>query len=106
MEAWTITDDPEQRRFEIRAAGELSGFVEYRRRPGVVALVHTEVLPGFQGRGVAGRLISGVLERARAAALSVLPLCPYVRDYIAKHDEYLDLVPAARRKHYRLPADT
>jgi hypothetical protein len=34
----------------------------------------------------------------------VLPLCPFVRGWIARHEDYLDLVPAAARQKYDLPA--
>jgi predicted GNAT family acetyltransferase len=59
----------------------------------------------FQGQGVGGRLICAVLDTARNQHLTVLPFCPFVRGYIAKHpDDYLDLVPADLREHFELPA--
>jgi uncharacterized protein len=40
----------------------------------------------------------------RRQGIAVLPFCPFVRGYIAKHpDEYLELVPAAQRHHFDLP---
>jgi len=35
----------------------------------------------------------------------VLTQCPYVSAWIARHPEYLDLVPPARRQAYGLPLD-
>jgi hypothetical protein len=36
----------------------------------------------------------------------VLPLCPFVRGYIAGHpDDYLDLVPEDQRENFQLPAE-
>jgi hypothetical protein len=32
----------------------------------------------------------------------VLPYCPFVKSYIQKHPEYLDLVPAERRASFDL----
>jgi len=32
----------------------------------------------------------------------VLPFCPFVRGFIEKHNEYLDLVPVERRAQFKL----
>ena len=102
---FTVADVPTRQRFEIRAGDELAGFTEYRRSRGLIAFLHTEVASEFQGHGVASRLISAVLDTARNQHLTVLPFCPFVRGYIAKHpDDYLDLVPADLREHFELPA--
>jgi uncharacterized protein len=102
---YTVVDAPEEERFEIRAGQELAGFTTYKRRGDVIAFIHTEVAPEHEGKGVAGRLISGALDAARSQGLGVLPFCPFVRGYIAKHPaEYLDLVPPNLRKDFELPA--
>jgi hypothetical protein len=70
----------------------------------VIEFVHTEIEPEYEGRGLASELIRSALDTARANGLQVLPLCPFVREYIERHDEYLELVPVARRAHFHLPA--
>jgi predicted GNAT family acetyltransferase len=50
------------------------------------------------------RLVGFALDTTRAEGLSVDPYCPYVRDFIAKRHEYLDLVPPERRAKFQLPA--
>jgi uncharacterized protein len=97
-----VADNPEQERYEIRADGELAGFVQYHLRDGVIAFLHTEIDPRFRGHGVAGRLAQSSLEAARAGHLGVLPYCPYVRRFITEHPEYADLVPEARRAEFGL----
>ena len=67
-----VADNPEQARYEIRADGELAGFVTYHLRDGVIALLHTETDPRFRGQGVAGRLIRSSLEAAGERHLAVL----------------------------------
>ena len=102
---YSVVDAPEEERFEIRVGDELAGFTEYKRQGGLIAFVHTEVAPEYEGKGIASRLISGALDAAREQGLAVLPFCPFVRGYIAKHpDEYLDLVPREMREHFGLPA--
>jgi hypothetical protein len=100
--AIAVTDNPERERFEITATGELAGFTQYRRRPGLIAFVHTEIDPRFEGRGLGGRLIGAALDASRAEGLAVLPFCPFVNAYIAKHPEYADLVPDAYLRQFGL----
>jgi uncharacterized protein len=102
---YSVVDAPDRERFEIHAGDDVAGFTTYKLRRGLLALIHTEVAPEFEGRGVASRLISGTLDAARERGLTVLPFCPFVRGYIAKHpDRYLDLVPPDLREHFDLPA--
>lgn len=101
----TIRDNGDASRYEILDGDELAGIVEYERRDGTIALLHTETLAGHEGKGIAGRLVRQVLDDARAAGVGVLPYCPYVRKLIADHpDEHLDLVPAEARDKFGLPA--
>jgi predicted GNAT family acetyltransferase len=98
-----VADHPERERYEITADGEPAGFTQYRRRPQLIALVHTEIDPAFEGRGLASILIRFALDDARARQDAVLPFCPFVNAYIKKHpDEYADLVPEAFREKFGL----
>lgn len=85
-------DAPDRHRYELRAGGELVGFLAYRRHDDVVRLVHTEVLPAFSGQGHAATLARGALDDARTRGLAVRPDCPFVAAYVDKHPDYADLV--------------
>jgi uncharacterized protein len=78
------------------------GFTEYRMRPGLIAFVHTEVDERHEGEGLASTLIAGALDDARHRDLAVLPFCPFVNDFIKRHREYVDLVPAQYRERFGL----
>ena len=97
-----VADNPEQGQYEIRADGEIAGFVQYHLRDGVIAFLHTETDPRFRGQGVAGRLIRSSLEAARERHLAVLPYCPFVRRWMTEHPEYTDLVPEDKRAGFGL----
>ncbi|MGH3200694.1 MAG: GNAT family N-acetyltransferase [Streptosporangiaceae bacterium] len=97
-----VADNPEQAQFEIRADGELAGFLQYHLRDGVIALLHTQIDPRFRGHGVAGRLIQASLDAARERHLAVLPYCPFVRSWMTEHPEYADLVPGDRQPDFGL----
>jgi len=97
-----VTDDEAQSRYELTVAGELAGFITYKRRDQAISLIHTEVEPRFQGEGLATQLARFALDDARERGLAVLPFCPYVNSWIKKHPDYTDLVPAGRRAEFGL----
>jgi len=97
-----VIDNTGAERYEIRLDDELAGFLQYRLRPGLVELVHTEIDEEFEGRGLGSRLISFALDDARQRGLAVLPFCPFVNDYIQRHRQYVDLVPEGRREDFEL----
>src|SRR5690242_18171595 len=101
-----VEDVRERSRFEVRVGDELAGFAECRRRPGLIAFIHTLIDPRFEGGGLASRMVRFALAQARSEGLVVLPFCPFVRAFIADHPaDYLDLVPAEMRSTFDLPAD-
>ena len=57
-----------------------------------IVLEHTEVPPALRGHGLAQALARTALEYAREQALGVVPVCPLVRRYLARHREYQSLV--------------
>ena len=69
----TVVDEPERQRFEIRVDGELAGFTEYRRSPGLIAFIHTLIDARFEGQGLGTRLVTDALSEVRGAGLAVLP---------------------------------
>lgn len=97
-----VTDAPERSRFEIEVDGQRVGFAEYRANPGRITFTHTEIDEEFGGRGLAGILVGAALDAARERGLTVIPLCPYVRRFIAKHPEYVELVAAGQRERFEL----
>jgi hypothetical protein len=97
-----VEDAPERERYEIAVDGAAAGYSIYRLRPELIAFVHTEIEGRFQGRGLADRLIRFALEDARARGLAVLPFCPFVKAFIERHDEFLELVPESFRAQFGL----
>lgn len=99
----TVVDDPAGHRFELRVDGAVAGFAAYRAGEGVVTLTHTEVDPAYEGQGLGSVLVRGALDQLRERGVGVRPACPFVRRYVERHPEHLDLVPAADRERYGLP---
>jgi predicted GNAT family acetyltransferase len=89
----TVTDNPEESRFEVSVDGTLAGFAAYETEPGVVVFVHTEVFKEYEGQGLAGQLAKTALDMVREAGDKIVPLCPFIRSYVRKHaPEYDDLL--------------
>src|SRR5437764_14496090 len=84
-------------RFEIYVEGQRAGFTQYRLHGERADFVHTEIGDEFAGRGLATELIRGALDDARSHGWQVLPYCEFVNAFIAKNDDYLDLVPSDQR---------
>ena len=87
-----VTDVEAAQRYEASVDGDLAGVIEYVVKHGRLALVHTEVVPAYEGRGVAGELIRYAIDDARRRGLLVIPTCPFVRAYVERHPETHDII--------------
>jgi uncharacterized protein len=87
-----VADNPDEHRYEATIDEKVVGYIAYHLQPRRITLVHTEVDPAFEGRGVGSRLVAAALEDIRSRDLSVRPVCPFVRDFLARHAEFADLV--------------
>jgi uncharacterized protein len=85
-----VTDNPAELRYELYDDEELAGEIRYRRVPGGLAFVHTEVEPKRHGLG--NELVKAALDDLRERGLRVVPVCPFVAAYIRRHPEYEDLL--------------
>lgn len=100
----TVRDNAERHRFEVHRAADqaMPGVLEYQIADGVMSLLHTRVEARFEGNGFGSMLVRAALDAARERGLRVLPYCWFVRDWIAGHRDYLDLVPTDLRTGFRL----
>ena len=91
-----IVHNLDAHRFEATVQGELCR-ADYRRVGDTLHMMHTEVPPPLEGRGIAGALVQAALDYAADNGLKVMPLCSYVRAYIRRHPELHALLsPGAR----------
>lgn len=86
-----ITNAMARERYEAHLDGELAGTLEYKVTRGRLALIHTEVLPVHEGRGVGSALVRFALDDARRRELRVIATCPYVKIYLKRHPEANDV---------------
>ncbi len=91
-----VSNHPEEQRYEAHLDGELAGFAAYRLTDELIVFTHTEVFDRFEGQGVAGALARWALDDVRAqGGRKVMPLCPFIKAWIARHPDYVDLVHGA-----------
>ena len=86
-----VKDHPERQRFELELPGAVA-FISYRRDGKSVSLLHAEVPPQFEGKGIGSQLAKGTLDLLRAEGSRMLPRCAFIVTYVKRHPEYQDLV--------------
>ena len=98
-----VIENASAERYELHVDGVLAGYVDYRDDSTGRGLTHTEVDPSLEGRGLGGRLVRGALDDLVERRLRLIPICPYVRSYLERHPQYLELVDAPLRESFDLP---
>jgi predicted GNAT family acetyltransferase len=87
-----IRHEPQARRFTADLGGT-AAYISYRELDGsVLDLDHTFVPRALRGRGIASQLTAHALDYARRRGFRVVPSCPFVAAYVARHSEYRDLL--------------
>ena len=88
-----VSRNEDESRWEAHVGGVLAGFAAYQVVDDDVVFTHTEVDPAFEGRGVGGALARGALDEvAQDDSLRVVPRCPFIKAWIARHPDYAALV--------------
>jgi uncharacterized protein len=90
--ALAVSDVAAAERYEATIDGELAGSIEYVVKHGRLALIHTEVLPEYEGQGVGSGLVRFAIAEARRRGLKVIATCPFVQSYVESHPETHDIV--------------
>jgi predicted GNAT family acetyltransferase len=97
-----VADRPETSRYVIEVDGESVGVLQYRLEKDRITLTHAEVDPASERQGLGSALTAFALDDARARGLAVFPRCSFVRAYVQRHREYVDLVPESAREQFGL----
>jgi uncharacterized protein len=87
-----VTHDPDDSRFEYRAGGSVAELV-YRLRGERMVLLHTGVPVAMEGHGVGGELVRAAVGYAASQGLTVVPACPFARDWLERHPDIAAQVP-------------
>jgi predicted GNAT family acetyltransferase len=89
--------EPALARYTLWLDGETAGFADYEIVGRDVLFTHVEVDPARRGQGLASILVEQALDDVRIRTdLTVVPVCPYVVNWIDAHAEYQDLLTRGR----------
>jgi len=86
-----LVDNKEQHNFEFVVDGHRS-FIDYVIKYDLVYLIHTEVAPELEGRGVASAMVTKTLELLESQNKQIVPRCSYVLTFLEKNPEWKKLV--------------
>lgn len=81
-----VIDDNDQSRFEMAVDGAVAELT-YRRRADRLVLIHTGVPDQLSGRGIGGQLVRAAVDRAAKERLTLVPMCPFARDWLERHPD-------------------
>ena len=79
-----MRDNRAMSRFEIEEAGH-TVWADYRRAEGRLIIDHVEAPQPLRGAGAAGRLMAAIAQRARNEGVTIVPLCSYAADWLARN---------------------
>lgn len=87
-------------RFEIHDADTVIGRADYVvAGDGQRVFFHTEVDEAYKGQGLAQRLAEAALGDTVREGGRIVPVCPFIVRYVAKHAEYAEHVDEATPAH-------
>ncbi len=81
---YDLIDNKEANQYEFHIDGEIAK-IEYKRSPGLISILHTEVPKALAGKGLAGKLTGEVLKAINGSGDRLKVYCPYVKKYIERH---------------------
>lgn len=93
-----VLNNSAENRYETKVEGQLA-LAEYQLKDNVVIFTHTEVPSELEGQGIGSKIARFALDDVRAKGQQVIPLCPFIKGYIERHEAYQPLV--LERKAWR-----
>ena len=81
-----VVDVPAESRFVVRHNGTEAELV-YHVRGQRLVLLHTEVPDEMSGQGIGGHLVRAALRCAQTDRLTLVPWCPFARQWLKEHPD-------------------
>ena len=91
FEALPLIKNEKEKAYELMVDGH-KAFSNYYETPHQITIIHTEVDPALEGRGVGTALVEKILAVVEASGKSLIPLCPFLFAYIKRQKEWKRLV--------------
>lgn len=91
-EDYELINNEDQKRYEFHIDGHTARVEYILTKDNKIYLTHTEVPRELEGKGIASALVKKVLSEVKNSGRKLVPLCPYVAQYMKKHPEWNELV--------------
>ena len=92
VELTNITKNEDVSVYELHIEDHTVAGLLYTEAGNRVTLLATSVVPEFRGKGLAGKLLGGVLDMLRTEGRTVTLTCPFATAFVHSHPEYADVV--------------
>ena len=92
-----VKDVPQVSRFEAWVDGACVAYASYSKWDKTVVVLSTVTEAHWRGQGIASALTEAMLTVIRDLGWTIGPRCPFTADYLAGHEDQLDLVAAQYR---------
>jgi predicted GNAT family acetyltransferase len=90
----TVVNNKNEKRFELATSAGKMAVLEYQLANGgtALALTHTYVPSEARAQGLGSELVEGALCDIRKNNQRVVPICPFVINYMRNHSEWDDIM--------------
>ena len=88
-----ISRNSAKNQFEAVQDGQ-TAVAQYELNGAQMTITHVLVPPQIKGQGVGSALCQFAIETARAENLKIVPQCPFMAAYFARHPEHNDVLAA------------
>ena len=86
-----ITRNTAKNQFETTQNGQTS-VAQYELNGDIMTITHVIVPRALRGQGIASALATFVIETARADGWKIVPQCPWMATYFARHPDQKDIL--------------
>ena len=86
-----ITRNSQRNQFEAVEDGQ-TAVAQFELNGAQMIVTHILVPPAIEGRGVGSALARFAIETARGESLTIVPQCPFMAAYFARHPENADVL--------------
>ncbi|NQX11779.1 N-acetyltransferase [Microbacteriaceae bacterium VKM Ac-2855] len=88
-----VRHEAEDSRYTLWVDGSYVGLADYALRGDDVVFLHTEIDPAHRHEGLGATLVQAALDDAhRRFAGAIVPVCPFVAEFIEEHPDYQELL--------------
>ena len=99
----TVRHNADGHRYELLDGDAVIGEAHYLSFDGADEpqriFYHTTVDDACSGQGLASKLARGALDGTIADGKTIVPVCPYIKSWLGKHDDYQPHATAVRPTH-------